>query len=196
MMSNWYIGRNKQKFGPFSTNQLQQLVTLGLVQSTEYVLQEGSSRWVAVASITGMVPAAAGSARYWLTLGGKSRGPFPAEQIRVGLMRRQLSAETPACVEGGTVWTPLASLAEFRTSIPAARGSSAQLGPGSSHLDLNPEEAEIHLAGKEGDMIARLISSLLDMKRRYPGNPTMVETIERNIQDLKAIRARGLSGVA
>jgi hypothetical protein len=197
MMRNWFIGRNRQKFGPFSTAQLQQLVTLGMVQPTEHVLEEGAEKWVAVSSVAAFVPAAVSQRQYWLHLGGKGHGPYPADRIRIGLMRRQLTGETLACEEGGSTWTPLANLADFRTSVPASgRGSNAQLGPGSSHLDLSSEEAEIHLAGKQGDTIARLISTLLDMKRRYQGNTVMVETIERNIHDLKAARERGLSGVS
>jgi uncharacterized protein DUF4339 len=195
MTSNWYIGRNKQKFGPFSTPQLQQLITLGLVKSTEYVLEEGAHRWVVVTSVAGLLPIVDSPKKYWLSLGGKNQGPYPADQIRVGLMRRQVPADTLACVEGGKNWTALAQLAEFRASVPAAaRSSNANLGKGSSHLDLTEEEAELHLAGKEGDTIARLISSLLDMRRRYQANPSMVDIIERNIQDLKTMRERSTFG--
>src|SRR4051812_22728545 len=98
MMSNWYIGRNKQKCGPFSASQLHQLTTLGLVKSTELVLEEGARTWVAVSS--------------------------------------------------------LAQRAEFRGDVPSARSSShAQLGPGSACLNLSKEEAQLHLAGKQGDQV-------------------------------------------
>jgi hypothetical protein len=195
MMRNWFIGRNKQKFGPFSTSQLQQLITLGLVTRTEYVLEEGAAKWVAVSSVTGLAPPAAGEHKYWLHLGGKNQGPYSAEQIQVSLMRRQLPGDTLACVEGGTQWTPLAHLAEFQACVPAVlRSSHAQLGLGSSHLDLSEEEAELYLAGKQGDAIARLIATLMDMKKRSE-NSHMVEIIEKNVQSLKAIRARGFSTV-
>src|SRR5262249_55425804 len=98
MMRNWFIGRNKQKFGPFSTSQLQQLITLGLVTRTEYVLEEGAARWVTVSSVAGLAPPAAGEQKYWLHLGGKNQGPYSAEQIQVSLMRRQLPGDTLACV--------------------------------------------------------------------------------------------------
>ena len=58
MTTNWYIARNKQKFGPFTTHQLQQLAILGLVQFTEHVLAEGARKWVAVTSIAGIFPGA------------------------------------------------------------------------------------------------------------------------------------------
>jgi hypothetical protein len=198
MMSNWYIGRNKQKFGPFSTTQIQQLITLGLVAATEYVLEEGATRWVAAGSVAGLAPAPVREHKYWLHLGGKNQGPYPAEQIQVGLMRRQLAGETLACAEGGTEWTPLAQMAEFRACVSTvaavSRSSHAQLGLGSSHVDLSEEEAELYLAGKQGDAIARLISTLLDMRKRSENSPYMVEIIDKNVQSLKAIRSgRGFS---
>ncbi len=201
MASTWYIARNKQKFGPFPMSQLQQLATLGLVKPTEHVLEEGANRWVPATAIPGLFAAAPVAQRYWLSLMGSSLGPFPPEQIRVALLRRQITGETLACPEGSKQWTPLAGLAEFQacfasaTRSPSASGSHASLGVGSSHMDLNAEEAELHLAGKKGDQIAKLLSTLFDMRRRYRDNAPLVEVIERNIQDLKAVRERGLAGV-
>jgi hypothetical protein len=195
-MSNWYIGRNKQKFGPFSTVQLQQLIALGLVKETEHVLQEGASKWVTAALVREAPPAGAPQS-YWLLLNGKHYGPYPAERVRVGLMRRQIAGDTLACPEGGKAWAPLAQIAEFQGSLPPAPRSSshAQLAPSGAPPDMSPEEASLHLAGKQGDTIARLISTLSDLKRRYADNPSMVEMIDKNIHDLKAIRANGFSGV-
>jgi hypothetical protein len=195
-MKNWYIGRDRKKFGPFSTTQIRQLTVLGVVKPTEYVLEEGAAKWVPVTSVAGPLPAADGPKKYWLSLEAKNQGPYPADRIRVALMRRQIAGETLACVEGGKEWVPLARLDEFRACVPpSGRDPNARLGLGSSHLDLSPEEAELHLARKQGDMIARLISTLLDLKRRYRDNPSMVAIIEKNVQDLKAARSRGFSGV-
>jgi hypothetical protein len=194
MTTNWYIARNKQKFGPFSTNQLQQLAILGLVKSSDHVLAEGASKWVAVTSIEGIFPAEKDAKKYWLSVDGKAQGPHAAEQIRLGLACRRLAPETLACAEGSQQWTPLHNVAEFVAFVPLSqRDSHAHLGLGSSHLDLTEEEAELHLAGKKGDMIARLISTLLDMKRKYSTNPSMVEIIDKNVEDLKGMRAKGFS---
>jgi hypothetical protein len=197
MTTNWYIARNNQKFGPFSTPQLQQLAILGLVQAREHVLAEGASKWVAVTSIAGIFPGAGSVQRYWLALNGQSQGPYTTEQIRIGLACRRLPPETLACPEGGQQWTPLSQVADFLAFLPLSpRDSHARLGIGSSHLELSEEAAELHLAGKRGDMIAKLVSTLLDMKRKYSSNASMVEIIDKNIQDLKTIRARGLSELA
>jgi hypothetical protein len=132
--------------------------------------------------------------RYWLSVQGKVLGPYPPERILVALARRQLNADTPACAEGSQQWQPLRLTAGFDSFLSgSSRDSRAHLGVGSSHLDLTAEEAELHLAGKAGDMIARLISTLLDLRRRYRDNPSMVEIIDKNIGDLKALRDRGLT---
>jgi hypothetical protein len=196
MTATWYIARNKQKFGPFTTHQLQQLGVLGLLKSTEFVLEEGATAWVAVASVPGVFPAPETTRKYWLSLGGKPQGPHAAEQIRVALMRRLVTPETLACPEGDRQWTPLGQLAEFRAAAPPpTRSSQARLGLGSSHVDLNEEEAELHLAGKRGDEIARLISTLLDLRRKYADNISLLSIIDRNVHDLKAMRQKGMSGI-
>jgi hypothetical protein len=193
MTTNWYIARNKIKFGPFSTNQLHQLAVLGLVKPGEFVLAEGARKWVEVASVDGVLPAAEVRKRYWLSIANKAQGPHAAEQVQVALAQGRIPPDTLACPEDARQWTPLKEMPAFKSFVPAApRDSHARLGPGSSSLDLSAEEAEIHMAGKKGDVIARLISTLLDMKRRYHQNLSMVEIITKNVQDLKAIRARKL----
>jgi hypothetical protein len=189
MTTNWFIARNKQKFGPFSTGQLQQLAVLGVVQPTDYVLPEGATKWVAATTVDGAFGGKQGRSQYWLSVGGKPHGPHSVQHIQAGLLRRQLGAGTLACPVGETRWGPLAQFTEFRAFLPCeSRDSHAHLGVGSSRLNVTEEEAELHLAGKQGDPIARLISTLFDLRRRYADNPTMVQSIDKNIHDLKAFR--------
>jgi hypothetical protein len=190
MTTSWYIARNKQKFGPFSTNQLHQLALLGLVRPGEFVLAEGARKWVEAKSVAGVFPPSDAPARYWLLIGGKAHGPHAEEPVRLALAQGRLPPDTPACPEGGRGWTALKEMAAFKAFAPAPRDSHAHLGVGSSHLDLSAEEAEFHLAGKRGDVIARLISTLLDLRRKYHANRSMVDLIDKNVHDLKAIRAR------
>ena len=195
-MSNWYVGRNKRKLGPFSFTQLQQLAALGMIEPTEHVLQEGADRWAVASSVAGLFATADGPQQYWLFLGGKGQGPYPADRIQVDLMRRQLPPETLACAVGGKEWVALGQLEEFRACVPSApRSSHAQLGPDSSRVDLSEEESRLYLAGKQGDLIARLICSLLDMKRKYHDDPSLVALLDRNIHDLKVIRGQGATDV-
>jgi hypothetical protein len=193
MTRTWFIARNKQKFGPFTTGQLQQLATLDLVKPTEYVLPEGGNKWVSAALVEGLFPSVEKQKKYWLSVGGRPQGPHLVEQIRLALIGRRLSAQTLACLDGGQQWSALGQIDDFLECIPSAsRDSQAHLGAGSSSLHLTREEAELHLAGKQGDLIAKLLSTLLDLKRRYAQNASLLEVIEKNIDDLKAIRERGL----
>jgi hypothetical protein len=192
IQTSWYIARNKQRFGPFNSKQLQQLALLGLVKPTEFILPEGGNKWVVAAAIDGLFPATEQHKKYWLSVGGKPQGPHRLEQIGIALLGRKLSTDTLACLEGGREWTALGRLDDFQDYIPSAsRDSQAHLGAGSSHLDLNKEEAELHLAGKRGDLLARLMSVLFDLKRKHRDNPSLVEIINKNLIDLKAIRERG-----
>jgi hypothetical protein len=193
MATNWYIGRNNQKFGPFTERQLGQLAALGLLQPTEMLWQEGAPRWVPASSLKDFFPTAtAVRQRYWLSLAGESQGPYPFEQIRTELLTRQLGGAALACPEGSKTWLPLEQLAEFRPFLPSASAhdSNANLVVARRAEDLGEEEAELHLAGKQGDVVARLLSTLMDLKKKHLDNAAMGELIDRNIQDLKAIRAR------
>jgi CII-binding regulator of phage lambda lysogenization HflD len=62
--------------------------------------------------------------------------------------------------------------------------SKAQLF--TSTLDL--EEATLHLAGKGGDALAKLICTLMDLKRNYAHNAALVENLETSIQVLQRKR--------
>jgi hypothetical protein len=191
MSTSWYIARNKQKFGPFSTLQLRQLAVLGLVQRNEYVLPERSTRWVPASTALDAVQSAEAPKQYWLSVGGKARGPYLREHIQAMLLRREVSGATRACSKGAARWSTLSQLAEFQDFISqGGRDSRAQLGAGSTPSPFSPEEAAIHLAGKDGDRLARLISTLFDLRRRYAGNQSLAALIEQNIHNLKAMRER------
>jgi hypothetical protein len=188
MSRSWFIARNKQRFGPFSENQIQQLARLGLVLPTEYVLPEGSTKWVLARSATGPLARPTGTEGYWVSIGGKPVGPLSGDQVREGLRGGRFRGETLVRPEGASDWGPLARLTEFRDVLSlTGRDSRAHLGE--ADLPLTPEEAELHLAGKRGDRIAALLSHLLGLRRRYAANSSMVELIDRNVEDLRAMRA-------
>src|SRR5205823_3659612 len=85
---HWYVARNGHKVGPFSAAELRQLAAFQLLQRGEMVWTEGLTRWVEASSLAWLFPPA-GQKRYWLHVGGKTRGPYPAEQIRAALAARQ-----------------------------------------------------------------------------------------------------------
>jgi hypothetical protein len=182
---HWYIARNGQKVGPFTPAELRQLAVVHLLQPNEMVWTEGVTRWVEAGSLPWLFPPA-GQKRYWLHLAGQTRGPYAADQIRAALTARQITVETLACPEGGKDWAPLRQAADFQDyTPPVVTPSQARLLSGS----LDVEEAELHLAGKQGDLFARLISTLLDLKKTHAENVSLVATLDRSIEVLRTKRA-------
>jgi hypothetical protein len=189
---HWHIARNGQKVGPFTPAELRQLAAVHLLQPNEMVWAEGVTRWVEASSLPWLFPPP-GQKRYWLHMAGQTRGPYAADQIRAALAARRITADTLACPESGKDWAPLRQATEFHDyTPPAVTPSQARLLSGS----LGAEEAELHLAGKQGDLFARLISTLLDLKKIHAENASLVATLERSIEVLRARRAEATEASA
>jgi hypothetical protein len=192
MSARWYFARNKQKVGPFSAAQIKQMADCGILQPEEHVWFEGAAKWVEARKIPGLFTAHEDS-KYWLTVGGKTRGPYVAEQIQAGLTTRQFNLDTQVWLEHDKKWVPLAQMTQFREFAPGSLShSQAQLLARS--LDL--EEARLHLAGKEGDETAQLLSLLLDLKRAHENKPELVASLDRSIALLKVKREQGKAAPA
>jgi hypothetical protein len=54
MADQWYVAREKQKFGPYSTEQLKQFAAQGQVVPTDMLLKEGEGKWVAASTVDGL----------------------------------------------------------------------------------------------------------------------------------------------
>jgi hypothetical protein len=54
MTDQWYLAREKQKFGPYSTEQLKQFAAQGQVVPTDMLLKEGEGKWVAASTVDGL----------------------------------------------------------------------------------------------------------------------------------------------
>jgi len=185
-IERWFIARNKEKVGPFSAGDLKQLARDGLLQPDEHVWLEGASKWVAAGGVPGLFPRA-GEKTFWVAVKGRTRGPFVAAQIRAGLNSHQFALETKACADDARVWMPLSQLPEFQDF----KFDTLPLTPSHAQLlvsTLEFEEASLHLAGKNGDATARLLSTLMDLKRKYASNPVLVESLEATIAVLRARR--------
>jgi hypothetical protein len=181
--ARWYIAREGQKVGPFAPSELRQLATLGLLQPTEMVWTEGLSKWVEASSFPALFPQQ--GQKYWLHVNGQTRGPYSVEQLRAGLTAREFTLDTPTCPENEKEWQPLNKRTEFRHFVaPPVTPSHARLMAGT----LEVEEARLHLAGKAGDTLAKLISMLKDLQKSCADNPGLVQSLERTIQALQAKR--------
>jgi hypothetical protein len=155
-----------------------------LLQPEEHVWAEGTTKWVEARTLAGLFPQA-GQKRYFLRIEGTTRGPYVAEQVHNGLSAGHFNLETLACQEGNTQWMPLFQVTEFRGFVPSPTSpSQAQLMLGT----LEMEEASLYLAGKSGDALAKLITTLMDLQKTHADHPGLVEQLENSIQVLKAKR--------
>jgi hypothetical protein len=189
MASEWYLGRNGQKIGPFSVHQIQQLASLGMVKSEDHLLAEGATKWVAATSLPWLAFTKDGN-KYFLTLFGAVYGPYAAQQVRGALLSGRVAPTTPACPQGSTQWRPLQEMSEFRHSVPTTVKESeapSRVGGGT----MTREEAELYLAGKHGDSLAKLVFTLQQMRKKYADHPSMQQILNKNIEDLLEIREGG-----
>src|SRR5437868_7123515 len=108
----WYIAREGHKVGPFNSAEIHELALLGLLQPAEMVWAEGLSKWVEAAQFPALFPRTE-QKRYWLSLEGKTRGPFGADQVRASLTAKDISLDVLACQENATEWQPLNRMTEF-----------------------------------------------------------------------------------
>lgn len=180
----WYLARNKQKIGPFSSLQLKQLTLCGFLQRSDMLCATGASRWVEAQSIPGLFPEA-GEKRYWISYKNKTRGPFVADQLRAGLRAGEWTLEAQVWSDDSGAVLSLSELPEMDGACQqSVSRSQAQLLSGS--LDI--EEAVLHLTGKQGDETAQLLSMLMSLKRTYADRPELIKSLDQSIEALRKKR--------
>jgi hypothetical protein len=187
MTANWYFARHKQKLGPFSWGQLRQLAAFDLLARTDYVWEEGTRQWREAGAVEGLFPRETTAKEYRLAIAGKAYGPYTSEQVRVFLLAGRLHPTTLAHTPGMAKWLPVTEIPDFTAYAGHGAESQAILVVGGGQA-LSKEEAELHLAGKSGDALARLVSRLMDVKRRCRHNTTLQQSLDRNIEQLMALR--------
>lgn len=185
MATQWYLGRDRQKVGPFTIEEIKQLASLGIIRQTEFILSEGSRTWVAASSIFGLFPEDERK-RYWLSFGGQVLGPFDGATIRDAVLHGRVPSNAHVCPEGTQQWVPLEKQQKFQEAVKTTRDSGVVCT-----ATLSKEEAALHLAGKSGDSIAKLVSTLMDLKRRNTQNATLAGVIDNNIRALLSLREKG-----
>lgn len=60
MASEWYVGRNGQKSGPFSTEQLKEMAAAGRLVSSDLLWKQGLETWVPITKVKGLLPVEGG----------------------------------------------------------------------------------------------------------------------------------------
>lgn len=54
--AGWYVAKDKQKMGPFSTAQLKQMIAARQLRPEDMVLREGQEKWARAATVRGLFP--------------------------------------------------------------------------------------------------------------------------------------------
>lgn len=60
MAATWFVGRNGERSGPFSDDQMRQMAAAGQVRPTDLVWKEGLAGWVPLSSMRELLPVPAG----------------------------------------------------------------------------------------------------------------------------------------
>lgn len=60
MADQWYVGRNGQKAGPYTTEQLRQLAVAGQLVASDLLWKQGLEQWVPMTKVKGLLPAGGG----------------------------------------------------------------------------------------------------------------------------------------
>ena len=60
MADQWYVGRNGQKAGPYTTEQLRQMAAAGQLVPSDLLWKQGLETWVPLSQARGLLPAAGG----------------------------------------------------------------------------------------------------------------------------------------
>ena len=54
MAENWYVGRNGNRTGPFTSDQVRQMAASGQIGPADLLWKEGMANWVVASSVTGL----------------------------------------------------------------------------------------------------------------------------------------------
>jgi hypothetical protein len=186
----WFLARNQKRIGPFSSIQLQQLVSCGFLSRSDLVMAQGATKWVEAETIPGLFPSG-DKRKFWVSYKGKTRGPYVLDQLRAGLAAEQWGLDAQVWTDESGQVMRLSDLPEFKDyAPPTVSRSQAQLFTGSLEI----EEASLYLAGKQGDELARLMALLMDLKRTHADNASLVESFDKTLEMLRARREEVLAG--
>jgi len=56
MADQWYLARDNQKHGPYSSAQLREFARTGRILPTDMLLKDGTAKWVPASEVKGLFP--------------------------------------------------------------------------------------------------------------------------------------------
>jgi len=125
----WYFARGRQKVGPVSFSELQQMVTAGELGPADMLLPADGQKWVTAGSLAGLFPhlspppvaaVPVTAQRYWLMLSGQSHGPYTSEEVNELRARHPIANDTLVCPEGGSQWVPITAVPDLQVGSVAS----------------------------------------------------------------------------
>jgi uncharacterized RDD family membrane protein YckC len=78
MADQWYVGRNGQKAGPYSTEQLRRMAAAGQLVPSDLLWKQGLETWVPCSNVKGLLPTGPGGTLPPLDLGPRADAARPA----------------------------------------------------------------------------------------------------------------------
>ncbi len=114
MADQWYVARNGQKTGPYSTEQLKQLAGAGKLAAGDLLWKQGLETWVPLSKVKGLLPAGAAGVLPPLDLATAGRGAADFESLDVATGGRRAG--------GPPDWNP------YQASTAVATGPAASQG--------------------------------------------------------------------
>lgn len=144
MSSQWYVARNQQKSGPFSSEQLKQFVAAGQLVATDQVWKEGMAAWVPAAKLTGLFPAAVAAV-------GTATPPMPppATDPVANVAGKDTTASTKSSflerAKAGAA--DLAATAKAAAQLTAKQAERTKINQGDLPLAYTELGRQVHAAG-------------------------------------------------
>ncbi len=83
MAEQWYVGRNGQKAGPYSTEQLKQMAAAGQLVTSDLLWKQGLESWVPCTEVKGLLPAMPGGTLPPLDLPSRNAGEWNPYQASI-----------------------------------------------------------------------------------------------------------------
>jgi hypothetical protein len=150
-MADWYLAEGTGAAGPFSLDLLKQLASIGRLQRSDRVRQEGEPHWRTAESVPGLFPetavAAAASlpplqfravevpsgptaprASYWLLDGIVPSGPFTRADLEKKVRSGAVGSEAKICEVGNGDWRFLSDVlfSEAKPGLPRPIATTPQ----------------------------------------------------------------------
>jgi len=130
--SQWFLARDKTKYGPFPVAQMSQMAATGQLLPTDMVLEEGENQWSRASQVQAFFPAtstapmpppvtpvASEPAEWHCIKNGQQTGPAPWSQLQQLAASGQLRPSDMVWKNGTPAWVAASSIQNLFSPQPA-----------------------------------------------------------------------------